>query len=69
MWQTDGFELPDLQNGLRIDGTGEIIGKSYPLTIITGDHSYEMTVHVTCCEGCEAGPILQYKRKFIMLRR
>ena len=24
MWQTDGFELPDLQNGLRIDGTGGV---------------------------------------------
>ncbi|SFI08112.1 Beta-xylosidase [Lachnospiraceae bacterium NLAE-zl-G231] len=52
-----------LQKGLRIDGTGETIGKSHPLTIITGDHSYETTVHVTCHEGCEAGIILQYNEE------
>ena len=49
-----------LEKGLKISGDGETIGKSHPLTIITGDHSYEVSVHVKTLESCEAGIILQY---------
>ncbi|MBS5536281.1 MAG: hypothetical protein ACLRWN_03675 [Eisenbergiella sp.] len=61
--ETDPSRYHRLPDGIRIDGTGENIGKSHPLTIITGDHSYEITVHVTCREGCEAGIILQYNEE------
>ena len=35
----------------------------HPLTIITGDHSYEITIHVSPEKNCEAGIILQYDDK------
>lgn len=63
-WRSFGEYNPEryrrTDNGLRIDGGGETIGKSHPLTIITGDHSYEISVHVKTENDCEGGIILQY---------
>lgn len=63
-WRAWGEQDPEryqrTENGLQINGTGETIGRSHPLTIITGDHSYEITVYVETSEGCEAGIVLQY---------
>lgn len=47
-------------SGLRVRASGVRPGEAHPLTINTGDHSYEMTVHVRIEEGCEAGLILLY---------
>ena len=49
--------------GLRISGVYETIGKGHPLTLITGDHSYEISVHLRVKNGCEAGIILQYNEE------
>lgn len=66
-WRAWGETNPSryhrLPDGLRIDGAGESIGKSHPLTIITGDHSYETIVYVKSQSGCEAGLILQYNEQ------
>ena len=48
---------------LRINGIDKTIGEGHPLTIITGDHSYEISVHVKAEPGCEAGLVLQYNEK------
>lgn len=47
-------------SGLHVRAADAAIGHSHPLTITTGDHSYEMTVQVSIEEGCEAGVILYY---------
>ena len=36
------------------------------LTIITGDHSYEITIHVSPEEDCEAGIVLNMMIRFTM---
>lgn len=61
-WGEQKWSRYNLINGiLAIRAEEEEIGKSHPLTIITGDHSYEITVNVsTDGEGCKAGIILMY---------
>lgn len=49
--------------GLRIEAVSEPIGKGHPLTIITGDHSYEIVTCVKAEAGCEAGIVLQYNEE------
>lgn len=45
---------------LTIQAIPETVGKGHPLTINTGDHSYEITVRVAPQKNCEAGVLLQY---------
>ena len=51
------------EKGLLIKAVNTTIGMGHPLTIITGDHSYEITIHVSPEKNCEAGIILQYDDK------
>lgn len=48
---------------LCIRGVNETIGKGHPLTVITGDHSYEINVQLKVKGDCEAGLILQYNEE------
>lgn len=49
---------------LAVRGEGDNPGESRPLTIITGDHSYEVTVKVTKKDtAVKAGLILQYDER------
>ncbi|MGI5958586.1 MAG: family 43 glycosylhydrolase [Massiliimalia sp.] len=60
-WQeTDYFRYEYTDFGLKIHGTSESIGKTHPLTLTTGDHSYEISVHLKAEPGCEAGLVLMY---------
>lgn len=66
-WRSLGETNPEryhlIENALQIDAVKEKIGKGHPLTIITGDHSYEVSVHVKVLKGCEAGIVLQYNEE------
>lgn len=67
IWRSYGETNPGryhlLEKALRIDAVDTAIGKGHPLTIVTGDHSYEISVHVKAKEGCEAGVVLQYNEQ------
>lgn len=58
--ETDFDRYQKIPYGLRVSAAGDSIAHSHPLTINTGDHSYEMTVHLSVTEGCEAGLTLFY---------
>lgn len=51
------------KGGLYIEAVPETIGKGHPMTIITGDHSYEIFTYVRIDAGCEAGIVLQYNEE------
>lgn len=61
--ERDWSRYEKTDKGLKIRGVNEKIGKGHPLTIITGDHSYEVCVHLKVDIGCEAGIILQYNEE------
>lgn len=50
--------------GLHVQAADTVIGSSNPLTLITGDHSYEMTVQVKTSGDCEAGLLLLYNQQY-----
>lgn len=67
-WQAWGEEQWDRyvqkENQLIVQAVGDCIGESHPLTVNTGDHSYEVQVYVEADNRCKAGLIIQYNERY-----
>lgn len=64
-WGENNWKRYSLDNGhLSITGAGTEIGQSHPLTVIAGDHSYEISIKLkTEGKNLKTGLILQYDEK------
>ena len=51
------------EKGLLIKAVNTTIGMGHPLTIITGDHSYEITLAIAGADGVDTGTV--YLREMV----
>lgn len=56
----DTSRIQYTDSGLRFKGSGTSIGESNPLTIVTGDYSFEIETEISLEGACSAGLIYMY---------